>query len=341
MAGHDREFAGAAGPSPVTEDHSGGAEAGEAVRHDAGGHVPVLRDAAVGLLQPGSGQVLLDATLGLGGHAAAMLPALGPGGTLVGLDRDPGQLTLARERLEGPANRHGVALEFVHADFAEARHALDRLGLEADRVLADLGFASNQVDDAERGLSFQREGPLDMRLDPTRGPTAAELVAKLGERELADVLFELGEERLSRRIARKIVERRGSEPIQTTRQLASLVRSAYGPRSGPRGRSQRIDPATRTFQALRIAVNDELASLDRLLRDVPTLVSGEARVGVISFHSLEDRRVKRAFADWEERGMGKRVTRKPETAEAAEARDNPRSRSAKLRVFAFASASGT
>ncbi|MFW6336032.1 MAG: 16S rRNA (cytosine(1402)-N(4))-methyltransferase RsmH [Phycisphaeraceae bacterium] len=302
--------------------------------------MPVLREAVLGWLAPMAGGVMLDATLGLGGHAGAMLPLLGPGGTLVGLDRDAGQIALARERLAEPAERHGVRLELVHGDFAEARDVLHGMDLRADRVLADLGFASNQVDDAARGLSFQREGPLDMRLDPTRGPTAAELVAKLGERELADVLFELGEERLSRRIARKIVERRGSEPIQTTRQLASLVRSAYGSGSGPRGRRQRIDPATRTFQALRIAVNDELASLDRLLRDVPTLVSAEARVGVISFHSLEDRRVKRAFAEWEERGMGKRATRKPVTAEAAEARDNPRSRSAKLRVFTFAAASG-
>lgn len=303
-----------------------------------GGHVPVLRSAVMSWLEPVRGGVWLDATLGLGGHAAAMLPALGPGGTLVGLDRDPGQLAAAGARLQEPAKREGVALELVHADFAEARHVLDRMGWKADRVLADLGFASNQMDDAGRGLSFQKDGPLDMRLDPTRGPTAAELVAKLGERELANLLYELGEERLSRRIARKIVERRGTEPIQSTRQLAALVRSAYGSRSGPGGRGQRIDPATRTFQALRIAVNDELASLDRLLRDLPALVSGGARVGVMSFHSLEDRRVKRAFAEWEERGLGERATRKPVTAEAAESRDNPRSRSAKLRVFAFAKA---
>ena len=315
-----------------TSETAGGNAAASDLANREATHVPVLLDAVVELLEPRPGGVVVDATLGRGGHARAMLPAMGPGGTLVGLDRDPGQLAAAGEGLEEAAKRHDVTLERVHADFADTRNVLDRMDLQADRVLADLGFASNQVDDAQRGLSFQREGPLDMRLDPTRGPTAAELVAKLGEKELADLLYELGEERLSRRIARKIVERRATEPIQSTRQLASLVRTAYG----SHGRGQRIDPATRTFQALRIAVNDELASLDRLLRDLPAMVSPQARVGVISFHSLEDRRVKRAFAEWEQRGRGKRVTRKPVTADAAESRDNPRSRSAKLRVFAFA-----
>mgnify|MGYP006273542825 CR=1 FL=1 len=300
---------------------------------DEAGHIPVLLDAVLDQLDPRPGLTFLDVTLGLGGHAAAILPRLAPAGRYIGFDRDPGQLDAARGRLEPIAHEHGVALDLVHADFANARDALDRLGVErVDRLLADLGFASNQVGVPERGLSFKHDGPLDMRLDPTGGATAAELLDTLSEREIADVLYELGEERLSRKIARKIVERRGREPIRSTRQLAELARAAYG----PRGRNQRIDPATRTFQALRIAVNDELAALDRLLRDLQRIVSPEGKAGLISFHSLEDRRVKQALADLEARGRGRRATRKPVTADDAEAHANPRSRSAKLRVFAFA-----
>lgn len=295
-------------------------------------HVPVLLDEVVRVLDPRPGLTLVDATLGLAGHAAAVLPGLGPGGRLIGLDRDPQQLVPARQRLRPLGEEHGVAIELVHADFADARDVLP--GLQAprvDRLLADLGFASNQVDDAARGLSFKHEGPLDMRLDPTQGPTAAELVHELPAGELADLLYELGEERLSRRIARKIVEARAAEPILTTSRLAELVRQAYG----PGGRRQRIDPATRTFQALRIAVNRELDALDRLLRDLPGLMAPGATAAVISFHSLEDRRVKRAFQGYEDDGLGRRVTRKPIVAGEAEASQNPRSRSAKLRAFAF------
>lgn len=257
-----------------------------------------------------------------------MIPRVGPGGVYVGLDLDAGNLAFARRRLTPIAERAGVALHLVHGSFASADRVLEGLGLAgADRVLADLGFASNQVDEASRGLSFRLDGPLDMRLDPGGPTTAADLVNRLDERSLADVIYRFGEERLSRRIARKIVQARGDRPISRTFELAELCRRAYGPRGGGR-----IDPATRTFQALRIAVNGELDALEALLSRLPGLVSAGGLVGVISFHSLEDRLVKRAFLEAQQRGAMERVTRKPVTAGEQEAQDNPRSRSAKLRV---------
>lgn len=239
---------------------------------------------------------------------------------------------------------------------------LRELGLAADMLLADLGFASPQIDDPERGLSFRAEGPLDMRLDPTRGRTAADLLSELDEQELAELIRVLGEERHARRVARKIVEARADGPITTTSMLAAIVRQAVpaatpatrpatrptGRRgSSGRGTAKPIDPATRTFQALRIAVNDELGELDRVLRWVASaaeqpadpaagLHSG-ARVAMIAFHSLEDRPIKHAFAELEQRGLAERLTRKPVTADDAERAANPRARSAKLRALRLAS----
>jgi 16S rRNA (cytosine1402-N4)-methyltransferase len=194
---------------------------------------------------------------------------------------------------------------------------------EVDGVLADLGICSDQLDDPARGFTFQSDGPLDMRLDPTRGLPASRLLATLPERDIADLIFRFGEERFSRRIARRIVERRERSPLTTTGELAELVRSCV-----PRGRD-RIDPATRTFQALRIAVNEELTALDTLLRQLPGCVRLGGRVAVISFHSLEDRAVKQAFRD---AANWKPLTKKPVTADEAETRANPRARSAKLRA---------
>jgi len=222
-----------------------------------------------------------------------------------------------------------VALRLFQQSFAGADEALRQAGVEsADRLLADLGFASNQVDDPARGLSFRMDGPLDMRLDPDGPTTAADMVNTLGERDLADLIYKFGEERLSRRIARKIVALRASQPIETTGALAEICRQAYG----PQGRSSRIDPATRTFQALRIAVNGELDALDCLLRRLPSLLGTDGLAGIISFHSLEDRPVKRAFLAAEGEGQLERVTRKPVIADEAEQMANPRSRSAKFRV---------
>jgi 16S rRNA (cytosine1402-N4)-methyltransferase len=221
----------------------------------------------------------------------------------------------------------------MQGNYADAPRKLDQLGLSADLVLADLGFSSNQVQDAERGFSFSREGPLDMRLDPTNPVTAADLLATLPERELARLIREFGEDFQAARIARKLVEARGQGPISTTGQLAEIVRSVSGPRSGG------IDSATRTFQALRIAVNDELGSLASLLEQIRRgaqkrgqgWLKGCARVAIIAFHSLEDRPVKQAFGALEQEGLAARLNRRPVTASDSEVAENPRARSAKLR----------
>ena len=279
-------------------------------------HVPVLPAETIDRLDPRPGEVWVDCTLGAAGHARAIADRIGETGRLIGLDQDPGMIDRARPRLAG------VPATLVHANFDQLPEVLENLGLTAvDGVFADLGFASDQVDDPARGLSFRSDGPLDMRLDPATGQTAADLVNTLSEAALADVFFEYGEERKSRRVARRIVERRTDRPFETTADLADVVRRSV-PRSG------NIDPATRVFQALRIAVNDELGALDRLLAALPKLVREGGRAGIISFHSLEDRRVKYAFRSvgWEPK------TKKPVEATDAETAANPRARSAKLRV---------
>jgi 16S rRNA (cytosine1402-N4)-methyltransferase len=280
-------------------------------------HQPVLAAETLRLLNPGVGEIWVDCTVGVGGHTRLIAEKLGITGQLIGLDQDPTMLDLARARLSG------LPIALVHANFDQLVEVLTNLGIAAvDGVLADLGFCSDQLQLASRGLSFREDGPLDMRLDPTTGTTAADLVNRLSEAALAEIFWEFGEERLSRRIARKLVEQRQIRPVATTAELAGVVRSCV-PRSG------NIDPATRVFQALRIAVNDELGALDRLLGALPRLVKPGGRAGIIGFHSLEDRRVKLAFrtADlWEP------LTKKPVEASADEIARNPRARSAKLRV---------
>jgi 16S rRNA (cytosine1402-N4)-methyltransferase len=284
-------------------------------------HVPVLVAEVVQFLAPAPGQTLVDATVGAGGHARVLAERIGPAGRLIGLDRDPGMLDLARARLEG------AAATLIHANFDRLRDVLDELGIGAvDGVLADLGFCSDQVEAAERGFSFNLPGPLDMRMDPTRGEPASALLRRLNERQLADLFYEYGEERHSRRIARKIVEVRRTQPIRTTEELAELVRRCV-PR--PRGQRHAIDPATRVFQALRIAVNDELGALERLLAQLPSCLRPGGRAVLISFHSLEDRRVKLAFRN---RDIWEVLTPKPVQAGDEEVRANPRARSARLRA---------
>lgn len=306
------------------------------------GHVPVLLEATLKHLALKPGQCVFDATVGRGGHASSIIPQI-PGGVLIATDLDTGNVAYSEERLRPIADEHDVELHVVHGNFCDIENRLQsheskRLsditsdGLSFDAVLADLGFASNQVDAGDRGLSFREDGPLDMRLNSQAPITAEQLVNTLGERDIAELLFGLGEERLSRKIARKIVEAREKEPITHTSQLSQIVRDAYGPSA----RRQRIDPATRTFMALRIAVNDELGSLERLLESLTQWVRPGGRVAVISFHSLEDRRVKQAFTALASEADGqrwRRITRKPEVATSAEAVANPRSRSAKLRVI--------
>ena len=296
------------------------------------GHIPVLPQQTLEMLAPKPGQTVLDGTLGRGGHAELIIPMLSPGGRYIGLDLDPTNANYARQRLQPIAEQAGVSLIVRHASFQDARAVLDDLGIAGvDGILADLGFASTQMDDPQRGLAFSEEGPLDMRLNPDQTLTAADLVNDLPERELANIIFQLGEDRLSRRIARKIVEVRGESPIQTTSELAQIVKQAYGYHAA----QSRMHPATRTFMALRIAVNGELEALDRLLASLEHLLLPAGRAVLISFHSLEDRRVKQSFAEYERRDLAKRLTRKPITPKPDEVATNPRSRSAKLRAMAW------
>lgn len=286
-------------------------------------------------MQPRPGGIYIDGTLGGGGHASAILAAAQPGGRLLGIDADPAALAAARARFAA-AGLPDEAYVFEHGRFAEMADLATKRGIAGvDGILLDLGVSSHQLDTPERGFSFGSDGPLDMRLDPTRGPTAADLVNGLEERELADLIYRYGEERGSRRIARLIVERRAQRPFSTTSELAALVARAIG-----RGGRERIHPATRTFQALRIAVNAELDQLEAALPQAVELLRPGGRLAVISFHSLEDRIVKQFFRA--ESGYGGSanerpvrlsiVTKKPVEATEAEARDNPRARSAKLRV---------
>ncbi len=297
-------------------------------------HDPVLVEPVLAMLDPRGGQTCLDCTVGRGGHAVAISPKLVPDGRYIGLDVDPANVAFARQRLaDAPIDVH-----LEHANFSIAGEVLASLNVSGvDLLLADLGFASNQMDDPSRGFSFQADGPLDMRLDPTLMTTAADLVNRLPEPDLADVIYRYGEERLSRRIARKIIERRKQSPIKQTGELAELVRRCYPrvPRSSSRskGRGKRIDPATRTFMALRIAVNGELEALEGLLSAIPHLVSPGGVAAIISFHSLEDRLVKRAFLALQQSGRARRLTTKPIVADDAERHRNPRSRSAKLRAI--------
>ncbi len=288
-------------------------------------HQPVMPAEVLQFLAPTPGQTMVDATVGAGGHAALLAAKLGSTGRLIGLDRDPAMLELAR------ANLAGLPVTLVHGDFDELPLVLQRLGVGlVDGIFADLGFCSLQLEDPARGFSFQQEGPLDMRFDQTRGEPASAWLKRLPERQLADLFWQYGEERFSRRIAGKIVEMRRRSPLTTTIQLAQLVR-----RCVPRGKGGRakIDPATRVFQALRIAVNDELGALDRFLSALPSCLQPGGRAVIISFHSLEDRRVKQAFRH---KDVFQELTRKPLRAGAEEIRNNHRARSAKLRAAARA-----
>ncbi len=265
--------------------------------------------------------IYIDATLGTGGHAQAILQRLRRG-RLLGIDRDPGALARARQRLDVFAEK----LTVMQGNFAaiDALHAASGLP-PADGMLADLGMSSLQVEDAERGFSFNRTGPLDMRMDPASAVTAEQLVNESRERDLADMIFQLGEERHSRRIARAIVKAR---PLRTTTQLAQVVSRAIPYRAG----LHQIHPATRTFQALRMAVNQELENLEFFLTKALAVLAPGGRLVILSFHSLEDRLVKQAFQNWQRDGRATRLTRKVLRPSEEEVSTNPRARSAKLRA---------
>ena len=282
-------------------------------------HVAVMLAEVVEQLNPQLGQVIVDGTLGAGGHTRALAERVGPHGRVIAFDLDPTALAAAEQSLAG------LPVTLVASNFSDLREVLNQLEVvSVDAVLLDLGLSSDQLADQGRGFSFTSDGPLDLRFDPTQGEPATRLVNQLKEETLADIIFRYGEERFSRRIARAIVAARRDRPLETAGELAALVR-----RSVPHGKADRIDPATRTFQALRIAVNEELKSLEIALRRLPDCLRVGGRAAIISFHSLEDRRVKEAFRD---DPRYRAMTRKPLRPTEEETARNPRSRSAKLRV---------
>ncbi|MGB5266944.1 MAG: 16S rRNA (cytosine(1402)-N(4))-methyltransferase RsmH [Polyangiales bacterium] len=283
-------------------------------------HTPVLLDEVLEQLDPRAGGVYADVTLGGGGHAKAILERSSPDGRLIGTDRDPSALEAASAALSGFGDRATLR----KARISELPEVLASLQIEkVDGVLADLGVSSVHLDRAERGFSLAKDGPIDMRMDPTEGETALDLIGRSDAEELANVIYRYGEEHRSRKIARSLRRAYEEGELETTGDLRHAVHRAIG------GRRGRIDPATKTFQALRIAVNDELGELEALLEQAPQLVRIGGVVAVISFHSLEDRMVKHAFRDSEQLSP---LTKRPIVASDAERDDNPRSRSAKLRA---------
>jgi 16S rRNA (cytosine1402-N4)-methyltransferase len=304
----------------------GSTDTPQGVGHGGGraSHVPVLLKQAIDFLAVRRGGTYIDATVGLGGHSYEIARRLGAPGHLIGLDKDPAALEIARKKL-APQSADWPEITLVHRSFAEI--AKGEQAATIDGILADIGVSSLQLDDAARGFSFQAEGPLDMRMDPHSERTAEQVVNHLDERQLADVIYEFGEERRSRRIARAICR---SRPIRSTAHLADVISAAARPMNQA---ERRIHPATRTFQALRIFVNRELDDLKALLAAAPQILKPGGRIIVISFHSLEDRIVKDAFRDGAMKDMYYRIlTKKPVTASEEESDRNPRARSAKLRA---------
>ncbi len=283
-------------------------------------HKPVLLEEVLGHLRPASGGVYADVTVGGGGHARAILEGSAPDGRLVGTDRDPGAVQAAREALVD----YGDRVTLRKARMRDLSEVLRSVGIaRVDGLVADLGVSSAQLDHPERGFSLAKEGPIDMRMDPTQGETALELIGRIDAEELANVIFRYGEEGRSRRIARSLRRAYEEGELETTADLRRAIHRATGPRRG------RIDPATKTFQALRIAVNEELSDLEALLEQLPSVLRAGGVAAVISFHSLEDRIVKHSFRDSDQLTP---LTKRPVIASDEERQHNPRSRSAKLRA---------
>lgn len=291
------------------------------------GHQPVLVEPVLELLAPQRGQCLVDCTVGLGGHARILAERLGPEGHVIGIDADEANLLRAGEQLSDASCR----VKLIQGNFSDLEELLKGCGVERiDRILADLGLSSNQLDDPERGFSFQGDGPLDMRMDRGQELCAVELVNRLGERELGDLLYFNAQERFSRRIAKEICRARRHARIRSTGKLAEVVASAL--HVDPESRRSKIHPATRTFLALRMAVNQEMESLRGLLAQAPRVLAAGGRIGVISFHSVEDREVKVDFRKRAQEGLYSIMNKRPVVAGSEERQRNPRSRSAKLRV---------
>lgn len=282
-------------------------------------HIPVLLAEILATLDPQPGQTWVDGTLGGGGHARAMAERVRPQGVVIAVDRDPAAVARAEQELQE------LPLRIGQANYCDLPEVLSSAGLtQVHGVLLDLGLSSDQLADPHRGFSYEADGPLDLRFDPSGGEPAWRLLERLSVEHLADLIYAYGEERYSRRIARAVVARRRASPVRTAAELAALVRSCV-----PRSPHHRIDPATRTFQALRIAVNEELKALEIALRRLPDCLATGGKIAIISFHSLEDRRVKQAFRDDARLRV---ITRKPIRPTEEEINRNPRSRSARLRV---------
>ena len=290
-------------------------------------HVPVLLGPVLEILQPSPGQTIVDCTLGLGGHSAALLRKIQPGGRLISLDLDPAHLAIAEPKLQAVGGR----FDLIHSNFAGLPGVLEKLETgPVDALLADFGVASPQIDDPARGFSYRQPGPLDMRMNPARGEPASAIVNRMSERELAAAFLELGDETDAPQIARLIVKRRKVQPILTTEDLAAIICEARD-FTLQRAAGAKLHPAARTFQALRILVNRELANLDRLLAVLPQVLKPGGIAAIISFHSGEDRRVKTAFRDGFRTEMFSQISPDPIIATEEEQKQNPRSRSAKLR----------
>ncbi|MDD5130104.1 MAG: 16S rRNA (cytosine(1402)-N(4))-methyltransferase RsmH [Candidatus Omnitrophica bacterium] len=290
-------------------------------------HVPVMLQEVLDSLNLKPGQIIVDATLGTGGHSLEILKRITPGGRLIGIDRDENSLSICRQRLA----EFKDSAEFVHANFVDLDQVMVNLGIEKiDGIVFDLGISSYQLRDPQRGFSFQEEGPLDMRLDKSSYISAYDLVNNLNENEISQILWNFGQERWHNRIAHLLVQERRSEPISTTKQLANLVMRAIPHRY--RRSFYRIHPATRTFQAVRIAVNRELEILESAVKKAVDILKKQARICVISFHSLEDRVIKHTFRALAADGLIDIVTAKPLTPGFGEIEVNPSSRSSKFRV---------
>jgi 16S rRNA (cytosine1402-N4)-methyltransferase len=290
-------------------------------------HIPVLLDAVLEILNPQPGQTIVDCTLGLGGHSAAILERIAPTGRLIAIDFDPANIAIAAEKLK----QVGGTFDLYHNNFAALPTVLAEAGIDqVDAILADLGVASPQIDDPARGFSYRQPGPLDMRMDPTRGRPASALVNQLPQRELEQAFLELGDETDAPQIASLIVQRRKIRPITTTEDLMAIICQARD-FTLQRAAGAKLHPAARTFQALRILVNRELANLDRLLAVLPSTLKPGGVAAIISFHSGEDRRVKSSFRDGLRSGVYAEISPDPVVANEAQQKLNPRSRSAKLR----------
>ncbi|MFH1888607.1 MAG: 16S rRNA (cytosine(1402)-N(4))-methyltransferase RsmH [Candidatus Omnitrophota bacterium] len=288
-------------------------------------HIPVMVKEVIDYLDLSPGKVIVDATIGTGGHSKAIIERIMPGGRLIGIDRDEDSLTVARQRLRD----FGSACEFVYGNFVDIEDIMDNLGIrEPDGIIFDLGLSSYQLEDPNRGFSFQSEGPLDMRFDRNSFISAYDLINNLNEEEISAMLWTFGQERWHNRIAHFLVEERQKHSIATTRELSDIVVRAIPHRY----RHYRIHPATRTFQAVRIAVNRELETIETGISKAIELLARSGKICVISFHSLEDRIIKLSFRKFAASGEIKIITSKPLTPQESEVRDNHASRSSKLRV---------